>query len=263
MPTSNAMSNYLEDALIEHIFHASNTYSPVSTIYLGLHTASPTDAGGNETVYTNYVRQAIAFSAASSRNITQNGQVDFPQCGVTGATITHYGLYDAETSGNLLAWGALSSSKAVSEGNTPSVADAEVDVYFSAGTISDYLADTLLDFAFRNQAFSKPSKYIFLATVALTDASTGSTITEPGNAYARHQVTAWTCTNNAAENTSEETFSPNPSGTWGAITAVGLADASSAGNILFYDNSPTGDGQTPTTGDTVKFAAGAFDVTLE
>jgi hypothetical protein len=263
---NNAMSNYLEDALTDHIFHASNTYTPLpnTNLYLGLHTADPTDAGGNETVYTNYARQIIAFGTASSRAITQNGEVTFPQCGATGATITHYGVYDNSTGGNLLFYGALTTSKDVATGNTPRVPDAEVVLTFTAGKISTYLADALLNFVCNGTAYSKPAWYAWLANASQADTDTGTNLAadEPTNNYAREQVTAWTTSTNTATNTSEILFN-SPSGTWGAITSVGIADALTNGNILLIDNAPTGTGQTPTTGDTVRFAATAFDFSIE
>lgn len=261
---TGALSDYLEAQLIDHLFHASNTYTPVATVYLGLLSALPDDTGATEVTYTNYgTRPAITFGAAAGRAITQSGVVTFPLCGVTGDTATHYAIYDAATAGNMLAYGALSASKVIADGNTPSVGTGQVILTAAAGAMSDYLANALLDFAFRNQAYSKPAKHLFLADADPTSASTGSTISEPaGNNYARLAVTGWTTATNTAENTAEETFNV-PSGTWGAIQAVGICDAATVGNMLFYDTVPTGEGQTPGNGDTVKFAAGAFDVTLD
>jgi hypothetical protein len=267
---NNALTNYLEDGLMNHLFHASTTYTPAATIYLGLLSALPDDTGGVEVTYTNYIRKSIAFNAAgadATREIWQSiADVTFPQCGVTGDTATHWALYDAETAGNMLSYGALTAPKVIAENNTPSIAGGQVKLTAPANEMSDYLAETILDFAFKNQAFAKPDKYLFLSTTDLTTADTGTTIkaSEPANGYLRKQVTAWTVTSNAAENTSEESF-PTPSGSWGAITAVGIADNTFAdgGNVLFFDNTPTGEGQAPGTGDTVKFSAGSFDVSLD
>lgn len=269
---NGAFTNYLEQEVIEHLFHASNTYVPSAaggggTVYLGLLNAVPDDTGGTEVGYTNYQRQAITFNAAGTpaRGIVQNGDVLFPQCGVTGDTATHWAVYDAQTVGNMLGYGALTASKPISNGNTPSVADGEVGFTASAGGMSDYLAEAILDFVFRNDpnTFGKPAKYLALATVDITSTMTGSTITEPaGNNYARKQVTVWTTGVNTAENTNEEQFN-TPSGDWTAITATGICDALTLGNLLFFDSAPTGEGQAPGSGDTVKFAAGTFDVSID
>lgn len=263
-----SISNYLEDELLDHIFNAA--YTPVSTVYLALSTADPTDDGSGmaEPSGNGYARKAITFSAASSRQIDQNADVNFDQASGSWGTITHWAIFDALTSGNMLAHGALSTSKQVVSGNTPSVASGEVTISVSAGEVSDYLANKLLDFAFRNQAFSAPDTYIALATADISDSDTGSTITEvSGNGYARKQTNpnggsspTWDLSaSGLVDNTHDITFAA-PTGSWGLVTAAAIIDAVSAGNLLFYENTITE--QTPGSGDTVKFAAGDLDVSL-
>lgn len=102
--------------------------SPITNIYLSLHTASP-GAGGsqttNETAYTNYARVAVARSgvgwAAASAGATSNAAlVQFAQCGVTGATLTHVATgRDTSGAGLIFHFGALNSSLAVSNGIQP------------------------------------------------------------------------------------------------------------------------------------------------
>jgi hypothetical protein len=183
-------------------------------------------------------------------------------------TITHWGIHDAATVGNLLAHGAFAVSKQVNNGNTPSVAAAEVTVAFSAGEISDYLANNLLDFAFRNQAFSSPATYVGLVTVATGDSDTGSTITEPGNGYAREIVNinggaspTWDlAAAGLVDNTHLIQFD-TPTGTWGTVVGVVIVDALTLGNLLCYDN--TMDDQLIGTDDDVEFPIGDLDITLD
>jgi len=263
-----SLSDYSENELLDHVFNAA--YSPVSTVYLALSTADPLDTGAGiaEPSGNGYIRKAITFAAAASRQIVQNAQVNFDQASASWGTITHYAVFDAESNGNMLGHGQLTASKLVNSGNTPSVANGEAIISFSAGEISDYLAHKLLDLMFRNQAYSVPDTYVALCTAAVADDSTGSSITEPsGNNYARKQVNpnggstpVWTVASGGAlENSDIVTFNV-PSGTWGLITAMAIADALTAGNILFYDNDVPED--TPGDGDTVRFAAGALDVSM-
>ncbi len=265
MPTPNALSNYAENKMVDLVLTGAAWSSPAA-VYVSLHTGSPGEAndGANECNYTGYARKAISFAAASGRAVAQDADVTFDQCTAGSNDATHYGIYDASAAGNLLAYGALAATKTISTGNTPSIASGEITLTFSAGEFSDYLAHELLDHAFNGAAYSAPANtYLALTTVALTDASTGSTITEPANNYARKQVVGgWTVTNNAAVNAADETFA-TPSGSWGAITALAVLDAATAGNVLWYDNAPTGDGQTPTSGDTVKITAGSFSCSLD
>ncbi|NIT58632.1 MAG: hypothetical protein GWN00_21115 [Aliifodinibius sp.] len=274
-----SISDHLEDELLDHVFNAS--YTPPSTVYLALSTADPGDdaAGISEPVGNNYSRKAITFDAAASRLINQTSTVTFDQATGSWGTISHWAIYDASSGGNMMAHGSLSASKAVVSGNTPSVAAGEVDISFktlaskgdTTNNVSDYLADELLDFAFRNQAFSEPATYLALCTADLSDSSTGATMTECANAngYARKQVNVnggssptWDLSSSGnVDNTHDITFA-SPTGSWGTVTALVILDGGThgAGNVLFYDNGITE--QTPDNGDTVKILAGNCDISL-
>lgn len=106
------------------------------SLYLALHIGDPGEAGDattNEAAYTDYARVAVARSGAgwtvAGNTVTNAAQVTFPQCGVTGATIT-YGSITTAASGasKILYSGALSSSLAVAENITPFFAIGSVSV---------------------------------------------------------------------------------------------------------------------------------------
>lgn len=273
-----SITDFLEAELLDHVFNA--VYTPPATVYLALCTGDPTDAatGASMNECANqyaYARTAITFGAAATRRVTQSGDVQFPQASGGGwGTVTHWAIVDTNTygSGNVLAHGAFGASKAVNDGNTPTVASTEVYVEISAGEVSDYLANALLDFAFRNQAFSAPDTYVALIiTNPVTDSMTGSTITEPsGGSYARVQVNVnggvsptWDLaagtTPTLVDNTHQIDF-PTATGDWGTIIAVAIVDAASAGNLLFYDNTMTD--QPVGNGDDSNFPIGDLDITL-
>lgn len=270
-----SITNYLEVKLLDHTLNGV-AYTPAATLYLALCTADPTDAATgasmNEVADSGaYVRKAIAFGAAASRAISNSGQVSFDQASGSWGTVTHYAIVDSATygAGNVLAHGALSESKAIVSGNTPSVGVGEVVISFSAGEISDYLSVAWLDFAFRNQAFSSPDTYIGLTTATVADNDTGSTVTEvSGGSYARKQVNVnggssptWDLAVSGdpsyVDNTHAITF-PTATASWGTVTSVFIVDAAAAGNLLFYDND-MGD-QAVGTDDVVEFAVGDLDV---
>ncbi|NBW16051.1 MAG: hypothetical protein EBR82_49520 [Caulobacteraceae bacterium] len=133
-----------------------------------------------------------------------------------------------------------------------------------AGSFSNYLENKLLDQIFGGVAYSFPASiYIGLAT---TVASDGATFTEiSGNNYARVAVTR-NQTNfpaavaGAVSNGTAITF-PQASGSWGTIVAVGVFDASTAGNLLAWADLTVS--KTIASGDTASFAVGDFDVTLD
>jgi len=95
------MSNYLENALINATLRATTFTSP-ATVYVGLYTADPTDAGtGTEVSGGSYARQSVTFGAPSNGVSTNSAAVEFPQCTSTWGTVSHIGILDASTSGNL------------------------------------------------------------------------------------------------------------------------------------------------------------------
>lgn len=104
---------------------------PLTNTYVGMHIADLT-AGTNsqaedETAYTNYARQAVARSTgwtAASGGATENAAtISFPQCGASGATLTHVST-GVGSSGATAVWhyGELNSPLAVSSGITPQFA---------------------------------------------------------------------------------------------------------------------------------------------
>lgn len=262
------ISTFLANELLDHVFNAA--YTPAAAVYLGLSTANPTDDGSGlaEPSGNAYARQAITLGAASSRRVTQSGTVTFPQATGAWGTISHWAIFDASTSGNMLAHGALAESKSVVTGNTPSVASGEVYVEFSANEMSTTLANNLLNHAFRNVSYSKPTTYVGVATATLSDTTTGSTVTEPsGGSYARTQVNinggsspTWSVAASRALTNAAAVTLTTATASWGTVVASFIASASSAGDILFYDND-TAD-QAVGSGDTVQFASGDIDVAI-
>jgi hypothetical protein len=114
-------SDYWENKILDHIF-GKGSYTP-PTIYVGLSTADPTDDGsglaepsGND--YTRVHTSASDWNAASNSSLDNAGNITFAQATGNWGTITHFALFDAATAGNMLAHGALSQFKSVSESDT-------------------------------------------------------------------------------------------------------------------------------------------------
>jgi hypothetical protein len=123
-----ALSNYLEDALINATLR-NTAYSSPATVYVGLFTSDPTDAGtGTECTGGAYARKSMAFNAPSNGASTNSAAVEFDQATSSWGTITHFGILDALTSGNLLYHGALTASKAIDTGDVFKFASASVTV---------------------------------------------------------------------------------------------------------------------------------------
>jgi hypothetical protein len=122
------MSNYLENALINGTLRATS-YTAPTTVYLALYTSDPTDADtGTEVSGTSYARQSVTFGAPSNGATTNSAAVEFPQAGGAWGTITHIGIRDASTSGNLLYHTALDASKTIATGDVFRIASGSLSV---------------------------------------------------------------------------------------------------------------------------------------
>lgn len=122
------MSNYLENALVNATLR-NTAYTSPSAVYLALYTADPTDAdSGTEVSGTSYARQAITFGAPSNGVTTNSAAIEFPQAGGSWGTVTHVGIRDASTSGNLLYHTALDASKTIATGDVFRVASGSLSV---------------------------------------------------------------------------------------------------------------------------------------
>lgn len=128
MATGTSFSNYLENEILDHILRgAGGAWTAPTTLYLALHTADPTDAGsGAEVSGGSYARQAITFGAASGGSAASSNAPSFT--GMPAATVTHIGIWDASSGGNLLFYGALSSSRTTQSGDTVNFASGAVTV---------------------------------------------------------------------------------------------------------------------------------------
>ena len=114
-------SNYWENKILDHIF-GKGSYTP-PTIYVGLSTADPTDEGSGlaEPSGNGYARvqtSASDWNAASNGSLDNASNITFAQATGIWGTITHFALFDTATAGNMLAYGALSQSKAIGVSDT-------------------------------------------------------------------------------------------------------------------------------------------------
>lgn len=141
----SALSDYLENKLIDLILRGQ-AFSAPSSVYVGLFTAAPSDSGGGTEVSGGaYARVEVAGALASWAG-TQGAGTTTASSGTTGATsnnaditfpapvganwgvVTHFGVFDAATSGNLLFFGALTTPKTINDGDAaPSFPAGDLD----------------------------------------------------------------------------------------------------------------------------------------
>lgn len=125
------MSNYLENALINATLRATTFTSPAA-VYVSLHTADPTDAGtGTEVSGGSYARKSATFASPSNGASATSADVTFDQATGSWGTITHIGIWDALTTGNLLYHTPLTTSKTIDTGDIFKIASGSLTVTLS------------------------------------------------------------------------------------------------------------------------------------
>jgi hypothetical protein len=133
----SAASNYLENKVLDHVLTAT-AYTQPGTRYLALFNNTSGNAAANleagtltdetSTSGTAYVRKAITFAAASGGSSASNATVTFDTATGNWGTITHVAVMDAETSGNVLFYGAVTTSKTIETGDTFQVSSGNLTV---------------------------------------------------------------------------------------------------------------------------------------
>jgi hypothetical protein len=130
----SAMSNYLEQQLANHVFR-TNGMTQVSNLHLALYTSAPSDSGGGTELSGNaYARASVSRADAqwtfSAGTISNTNTITFPTPTANWGTVTHFGIFDASTGGNLLFHGALTASKTVNNGDTVTFPAGQLQITF-------------------------------------------------------------------------------------------------------------------------------------
>lgn len=125
-------------------------------------------------------------------------------------------------------------------------------------SFSNFLETEILDHVFGGSAYTAPATlYLALYTVAPGEAGGGTEVS--GGAYAR-QTVAFTTSGNTTSNTGAVEY-PTATANYGTVVAVGVFDASTAGNLMAYASLSSN--KTIETGDVFRVPAGDLDITLD
>jgi hypothetical protein len=127
-----AASNFLENALLNHTLTATG-YTQPTTRYLALFTADTgleanSPSAEISTSGTAYIRKAVTFAAASGGTCATNATVTFNTATTSWGLVSHIAIMDAETSGNVLFYGALTTSKQIDAADTMQVTSGNLTV---------------------------------------------------------------------------------------------------------------------------------------
>jgi hypothetical protein len=258
-----SLSDYICNSLLDHVFNGV-FYTPPADIYVALSTQDPLDdaSGLTEPTGAEYDRQLITFGSPSAHRITQDQIVVYQQA-LSGAwgTMTHYALMDAQTGGQMLAYGSFASPPNVDQYKTLSIPAGEIYIDITQ-EISDYLANQLLDLVFNGVAYSNPDIYAALTNASVSETDTGNDLSELGMTdYARLNFNDWTTPSNGSLTNNSDMDFGVLTGTSEVLEAVALTDSSgtNTGNVLIYDNDPS---VTIDVGDKVMISAGNYTISL-
>jgi hypothetical protein len=143
----SALSDYLENKLIDYLFRAQAFAAPTS-VFAALFTAGPTDTGGGtELAGNNYARIEIACglttfngthgttsgASTGTSGSTSNAEViQFDTPSANWGTVTHFALFDAVSGGNMLVHGQLA---------IPKIINTSDDVKFNIGALTIQIDD--------------------------------------------------------------------------------------------------------------------------
>lgn len=125
---AGSFSDFLEAELLDHVF-GDSAYTAPGTLYIALFTAAPSDSGGGtEVTGGSYARVAVTNNTTNWPNATgtsptskANGTViTFPTATANWGTVVAFGIFDASSGGNLIAWADLTTNKTINSSDTAS-----------------------------------------------------------------------------------------------------------------------------------------------
>lgn len=122
-----SLSNTYETNVLTWTFTNSAVTRPTSW-YIGLFTTDPGETGsGTEVSGGSYARTAVTFTVTGD-TASNSADVEFAAATASWGTVTHLAVFDASTGGNIIAYGALSASKAIGTGDIFRVAAGDLDI---------------------------------------------------------------------------------------------------------------------------------------
>ena len=125
-----ALSDYSEKLILDYLMTTGSATRPTNW-YVALYTAAPSDSGGGtELSGSGYSRESVTFAAATSGTGTtsNSGAVVFTADGGDWGSVTHMGIHDATSGGNLLWHGALAAAKTVLDGDSLEFSVGNIDL---------------------------------------------------------------------------------------------------------------------------------------
>jgi len=129
-----ALTDHAENLLLNFLMTTGTATRPTNW-YVALYTGAPNDAstgssGGTEVSGNGYSRQSASWNAASGAGGTtsNSGAITFTASGGSFGEVTHIGITDASSGGNLLWHGAMTTNKTIADGDSLQFAVGAIDL---------------------------------------------------------------------------------------------------------------------------------------
>jgi hypothetical protein len=129
---AGSFTDYLEDKILKHVF-TNTAYTSPTTVYVGLFTVAPTDTGGGTEISgSGYARKSAAFTVSGTGTLaTNSAAIEFDTATGSWGTIVAIAVFDALTTGNMLAWADLTTSKTIVSGDVLRIPIGDLDITLS------------------------------------------------------------------------------------------------------------------------------------
>jgi len=238
------LTNYAQKKLMDLTIHGT-AYSSPST-YLGLFTASPGETGSltAEVSGGNYARVALTAKMAATVLGTgvcvNSAAVTFPVPSAAWGAITHVGVMDAATAGNVLMYFPLAEAQVKNSGDPAlEFVPGSLNIFTliaDPSQLTRYLAKKWMDHLIGIATFTAPPAGLYLGMFSADPTSTGSLSDEiASGGYGRQALTALmeeTALTTGISINEDTVLFPTPTAAY-SVTHFGIMDASTAGNMLF------------------------------
>lgn len=124
----SALSDYLENEILDHILSVG-AYTMPTNVYVGLSTGSfGDDNSGTELTGNNYSRVVASFGAAASGASANDAAIEFAAATGSWGSVSHFGIFDAASAGNLLIHGAFTTAKTIASGDILKIPTGDLDI---------------------------------------------------------------------------------------------------------------------------------------
>ena len=122
-----SFSNTFETTVLTWVFTTGSATRPTAW-HIALYTGAPSDTGGGTEVSGGgYGRQAVTFTI-SGNTASNSAAIEWDTATSGYGTVTHVGVFDAATSGNLIAYAALTTSKTIDTGDVFRLPSGDLDI---------------------------------------------------------------------------------------------------------------------------------------